>query len=53
MKKPMNLLVIIRLYIGQINCVNDISVIANNPNVCEINSGLEIGLSGQVVADSV
>ena len=41
------------VYIGQAHCVNDVSVIANNPNVCEINRGLGIGLLGQVFADSV
>ena len=41
------------VYIGETNYVNDISVIANNPNVCAINSALEMDLSGQVVADSI
>lgn len=32
---------------------NDVSLIRKNPNVCAINSALEIDLSGQVCADSI
>ena len=40
------------VYIGDTNYVNDITVMANNPRVYEINSALEIDFSGQVVAES-
>ena len=41
------------VYIGATNYVNDISIMANNPNVYEFNIALEMDLSGQAVADSV
>ena len=44
----MNLLMVITLYIAETNCVNDVSVIANNPNVCAVNNPLEMDLPGQI-----
>ena len=35
------------------NYVNDVKIISRNPNVCSINSCIEIDLTGQIVADSI
>ncbi|KRY56869.1 4-hydroxybutyrate coenzyme A transferase, partial [Trichinella britovi] len=41
------------LYMGDVTWVNDPAMIKLNPKVCAINSGIEVDLTGQIVADSI
>ncbi|CAD5210017.1 unnamed protein product [Bursaphelenchus okinawaensis] len=41
------------VFFGDVQWVNDPSIVRQNPKVCAINSAVEVDLTGQVVADSV
>uniref|UniRef100_A0A5S6QEY3 Acetyl-CoA hydrolase n=1 Tax=Trichuris muris TaxID=70415 RepID=A0A5S6QEY3_TRIMR len=41
------------LYMGDVEWINDPGMIKLNPKVCAINSGIEVDLTGQIVADSI